>query len=124
MATTSTGEAPMPGSEEALERRWAALHARLMAAERWLRRQGTLTTKRAGNRRVWVVRFFVTADGRRRQKSIYVGTEDQTELVRRTRAVLARFRTEGQWSSEIAGLARLAGRASRLGRDLARGRWP
>ncbi len=71
-------------------------------------KQGAIVSRRASGRRVWSLRFYVQEGGRRVQKSIYVGGDDQPELLFRARALLARYRARSGWADEIAQFARWA----------------
>jgi len=101
------GPRPRPG----LERRWAVLRRKLAAIAPCLARQGTLVQKTVGRSRVWVVRYCVRDNGRTVQRSLYVGTEDQAELVQRVRELLRRYRAPGRWPKEVAAFARFAASA-------------
>ena len=88
---------------------------------RMLEHQGTITVKKAGGRTVRVLRFCERREGRRRQRSIYLGVD--AELVRRAIALLEAFREPLRWQAETAAAAAALGSiASRLRRRMGKGR--
>jgi hypothetical protein len=91
-----------------LERRWAAIRSKLEAHADDLATQGVLASRVASGRRVWRVRLVVRAGGRRVHRSIYVGGDDQPELLDRARRLLEQYRAQGRWAGEVAAFARLA----------------
>lgn len=104
----------------ALERRWQTLRARIEAEAEALRRQGSIAAKLTNGRRVWVLRFHSTEASCRRYRSIYLGGDDQPELLHRARELLACLRAEGNRAREVAAYARLARDALGAARDLIR----
>ena len=91
-----------------LERRWAALRVKLEAHADDLATQGVLVSRVAAGRRVWKVRFVVREGGRRVHRAIYVGGDDQPELLERARRLLEVYRAQGRWGQEVAAFARFA----------------
>ena len=91
-----------------LERRWAALRAKLEAHADALVTQGVLVSRVASGRRVWKVRLVVRVGGRRVHRAIYVGGDDQPELLERARRLLELYRAQGRWGEEVAAFARFA----------------
>ncbi len=99
--TEPTPRAPGP----ALERRWDVIRAKLLANADLLAERGSLAASTsASGRRVWAVRFADVQDGRPVHRNIYVGGDDQAELLRRTHDWLARCRRA---TAEVDRLARL-----------------
>jgi hypothetical protein len=94
-----------------MEERWAVIQGKLAAIAPLLARQGALVQKTVGGSRVWVVRFCVRENGRTVQRSLYVGTDDQVELLQRVRDLLRRYRAPSQWPKEMACYARFAASA-------------
>lgn len=98
--------------DHAQERRWDAIERKLAAhAERLADRGGLVAMKSASGRGVWVVRFADIVDGRRVHRSVYVGGDDQPELLARTRRWLDHCRVKGRVADDVAGYARLAATA-------------
>lgn len=105
-------ESPARPTDPDLERRWSVVEAKLAANADRLADQGSLVTmKSASGRHVRTLRFVDRVDGRRVQRSLYVGGDDQSELLRRTQIWLDRCRVKGRVATEVAGLARLAAAA-------------
>ena len=105
MASNPTVQAP----DHAQERRWDAIERKLAAnAERLADRGGLVAMMSASGRRVCVVRFVEVVDGRRAHRSVYVGGDDQPELLRRTQRWLDHCRVRGRVADDVAGYARLA----------------
>ncbi len=91
--------------DPALERRWEAVRAKLLANYDRLAERGSMASSTsASGRRVWAVRFVDTQGGRPVHRNIYVGGDDQGELLRRTRDWLERCR---RGPAEVVRLARL-----------------
>src|SRR4051794_39269148 len=67
----------------ALERRWAAIRRKLEAGAEHLATQGVLVPGIAAGRRVWKVRFVVREGGRPVHRAVYIGGDDQPELLER-----------------------------------------
>ena len=101
-----------------LERRWAAIQPKLEALAGDLATQGVLVSRVASGRRVWKVRLVVRVGGRRVHRAIYVGGDDQPELLERTRRLLELYRAQGRWGEEVAAFARFAASVSSLARRL------
>lgn len=89
-------------------RRWPALRDRLLANEPWLLHQGALVAKPSDGKWYWQLRFDVTQDGRTVHRAIYVGREKDSELLRRTRELLADIRRRVEWPTEAAGFVVMA----------------
>lgn len=103
-------------TDPALERRWEAVRAKLLANFDRLAERGSLASSTSSSgRRVWAVRFADTQGGRPVHRNIYIGGDNQVELLRRTRNWLERCR---RGPAEIIRLARIGaaigGIASRL----------
>ena len=101
-----------------LERRWAALCVKLEAHAADLATQGVLVPRVASGRRVWKVRFVIREKGRRVHRAIYVGGDDQPELLDRVRRLLELYRAQGRWGEEVAAFARFAAAFIGLARRL------
>ena len=70
-------EPSAPTTDPALERRWEAVRAKLLANFDRLAERGSLASSTsASGRRVWAVRFADTQDGRPVHRNIYVGGDD------------------------------------------------
>jgi hypothetical protein len=108
--------------EQARERRWANVRQRMESASAILTRQGSVATRvtPAGSR-VASVRYFEVIDGRRRQRVIYLGADE--ELVRRARELIGRCREGERWIRETEEAARfVVASGSLVRRMLATGR--
>ena len=101
-----------------LERRWAALRVKLEAHADDLATQGVLVSRVASGRRVWKVRLVIREGSRRVHRAIYVGGDDQPELLERARRLLELYRAQGRWGEEVAAFARFAASVSGLARRL------
>jgi hypothetical protein len=103
--TEATAAIPDP----ALERRWQAIRAKLLAHADQLARQGTLVARTmASGRRAWEVRVMDRQGGTKIHRNIYITADDQPELRRRTRDWLDRCRAQGRLAEEVSCHARLA----------------
>jgi len=71
-------------------------------------------SRMARGRRVWSVRF---RDGGR-QRTIYIGGDNQPELLKRARSLLMQFREEASWPREIARYAKAASTLALIARRL------
>jgi hypothetical protein len=72
------------------ERRWRHICDRMQAAADQLQRHGVLAAKGGRKSPAWCVRYNDYLEGRRRQRSIYVGTDPV--LVEQARQLLEEFR--------------------------------
>jgi hypothetical protein len=91
-----------------LEERWRKICEHLDANIDHLVHQGTLSARRSGRRRVWSVRFVVQKDGCKRHRSIFVGGDEQAELLQRTQRRLAWYRMIGSYERDVGDAARFA----------------
>jgi hypothetical protein len=89
------------------EVRWQRLAAVLEENAGALRKQGSLAIRRAGERRVYLLRFVVGQGDQKTQKSFYVG--DDPRLVRRVRVRLALLRDRPDWNLKTPGLTWFVG---------------
>lgn len=102
---TRADQPARPGEEsDPVESRWQALRRRLEGASGHLARQGSLASRKAGNIRVWSVRYYEAVEGRRVQRSIYVGTN--RELCLRTYRWLYVLKAEARWMRQLPALCR------------------
>ncbi len=100
-------------TDRAQEPRWDAIERKLAAnAERLADQGGLVAMKSASGRRVWVVRFVDVVDGRKVHRSVYLGGDDQPELLERARGELQKYRARACWPDEVASYAQLAAAAS------------
>ncbi len=88
------------------EVRWQRLYPLLEANAVHLAKQGSLAVRHACGRRVWLLRFKVEQDGRRVQRAVYIGGDDQPELLQRVKNMLVLYRDRGHWTTESAGVSR------------------
>ena len=87
----------------------ARIERKLAANAERLADQGSLVAmKSASGRRVLVVRFVEVIDGAKIHRSLYIGGDDQPELLARTQLWLDQCRVSGRVAAEVAGHARLA----------------
>jgi hypothetical protein len=99
-----------------IEARWALILDKILANTAFLETQGALNAKVARGRTVYRVRFRVSDQGRRTQKSIYIG--DDPRLVARTQDLLRDIRDARAWPRQVAAYARLvAGLMAALNRQ-------
>ena len=102
----------VPDSDHSQRQRWHAIERKLAAnAERLADQGGLIAMKSASGRRVWVVRFVEVVDGAKIHRSLYIGGDDQPELLARTRRWLDQCRVGGRVAAAVAGHARLAAAA-------------
>lgn len=95
-----------------LERRWASIRGRMEAASDILARRGSIASRLTpAGTRVCSLRY--PEPGRGRQRAVYLGPEG-SELVRRARALLGRYREEDRRAREIEEVARFMGASSAL----------
>ena len=110
--STRGGNPIVPAPDHAQARRWRAIERKLAAnAERLADRGGLVAMKSASGRRVWVVRFVEVVDGAKIHRSLYIGGDDQPELLARTQRWLDHCRVSGRVAAAVAGHARLAAAA-------------
>ena len=110
--STGGGKPIVPAPDHAQQLRWHAIERKLAAnAERLADRGGLVAMTSASGRRVWVVRFVEVVDGAKIHRSLYIGGDDQPELVARTRLWLDQCRVSGRVAADVAGHARLAAAA-------------
>ena len=110
-----------------LERRWQKILGKMQDQVMHLQRQGVIVSKISSTgRRVWALRFCSRDQGRRVHRSIYLGGDDQPELLRRARLLLQEYRSRAGWAKEIATYAQFAAGANaalkRLGVGVNKGR--
>ena len=99
-------------SDHSQRQRWHEIERKLAAnAERLADRGGLVAMKSASGRRVWVVRFVEVVDGAKIHRSLYIGGDDQPELLARTQLWLDHCRVSGRVAAAVAGHARLAAAA-------------
>ena len=102
----------VPASDHSQRQRWHAIERKLAAnAERLADRGGLVAMKSASGRRVWVVRFVEVVEGAKIHRSLYIGGDDQPELLARTQHWLDHCRVSGRVAAAVACHARLAAAA-------------
>ena len=102
----------VPASDQTQRQRWHAIERKLAAnAERLADRGGLVAMKSASGRRVWVVRFVEVVNGAKIHRSLYIGGDDQPELLARTQRWLDHCRVSGRVAAAVACHARLAAAA-------------
>ena len=110
--STRGGKPIVPAPDHAQQRRWHAIERKLAAnAERLADRGGLVAMTSASGRRVWVVRFEEVVEGAKTHRSLYIGGDDQPELLARTQRWLDQCRVSGRVAAAVAGHARLAAAA-------------
>jgi chorismate-pyruvate lyase len=108
-------------SDQSLEARWGRIRTAMEQKRALLEHQGTITVKKVGGQAVRVLRFCERQQGRRWQRSIYLGVD--AELVLRAIALLEAFREPLRWQAETAAAAAALGSiASRLRRQMGKGK--
>lgn len=101
-----------------LERRWLTIKAKMESHAQDLLTSGTIVSKLARGRRVWVLRFVTRRGGVRTLKTIYIG-DPPPALLRRVRRFVEEHRAFGQLPGQIDRCARLVARASAVANRLA-----
>lgn len=97
--------APLPLREQ----RWQRIRSRMEQAAAILQRHGTLVAKQGRKTPEWCIRYSESVDGRRRQRTIYVGQDPI--LLERAKCLLEHYRSLDRWERE---LKRAAGSLKRL----------
>ena len=101
------------------ESRWERIRTAMECNRALLEHQGTLAGKAVGSSTVHILRFCERQQGRRIQRSIYVGSDP--ELIRHTQDLLEAFREPQRWQAEVAAAATSLGTiVSRLRRRFGR----
>jgi hypothetical protein len=81
------------------ESRWLRIQAKMEKARASLCRGGALVVKRECGASAWYLRFNANEAGRRRQRSIYVGSDPI--LIEQVRRQLEHVRTVARWEREL-----------------------
>lgn len=102
-----------------LDERWDILRRKIEQAANDLRTQGAVVARRVSKSRVWVVRYRTHGEDGRKLRSLYIGSDEQIELLQRTRRLLAEIRGRDRWPRDVTGYAHLARSISALMRRLA-----
>lgn len=76
-------------SDRRLIARWEKIEEQMIANAQLLARQGSIASRRAHGRRLWLLRFMDVDQGRCVQRALYLGGDDQVEVVQRARDLLA-----------------------------------
>lgn len=90
------------------EDRWSIIRRKMEGKAATLRRQGSIVSRMARSRRVWALRFRECDGGKQKQRAIYIGGDDQPELLRRARKLLKNYQEQTHWPKEIAHYAKVA----------------
>jgi hypothetical protein len=90
--------------------RWLALRQRLMELRSLLESQGSLVRRMKRGQGYWYLRYYEPQPGGRRQRTIYVGGDDQA---RRVQDLLDQFRAPNQFMDETLKLIAVARRLVR-----------
>jgi hypothetical protein len=90
--------------------RWKVLQHRIEGLRAILVIQGSLVSKRRGRYTFWYLRYFESGPGGRKQRTVYIGGEDDA---RRVQAMIDEFRAPGEYQRETLRLVDLACRAVR-----------
>lgn len=88
-----------------LEAKWTKLRQKLLGYEVVLMHRGAPALKTSNGHRFWTLRLPIERDGRTVSGAIYIGREQDVELLARTRALLRRLREPAHWHREIAASA-------------------
>jgi len=98
-----------PTSDPDIELRWQKIRDSLERHASDLIRRGSLVAKKTpSGRHVWVLRFQVREQGRARHRSVYIGGEEQRDLLRRVRQLLREYRSVNDWLRQVTAYARFA----------------
>jgi hypothetical protein len=95
-----------PAGRGSAETRWARIARKIELAATHLRTQGVLVRRRDAGRRAWVVRYRTYDPEGTRLRSIYIGGDDEPELVQRATRLLAELRGPSRRRREIDMFAR------------------
>jgi hypothetical protein len=97
------------------EARWRKVRAEMERNAYHLMRRGNIAAKWACGGRRWVLRF-AAPDGRGRlvNRSLYLGSDENAEVVRHARALLGYYRATANWLEQIRLSARLGTRAAAI----------
>jgi hypothetical protein len=90
--------------------RWDVLRRRIEGLRTVLVSQGSLVTKRQGRNTSWYLRYVEGGPGGRKQRSLYIGGEDDA---RRVQALIDDIRAPGEFQRETFRLVDLACHAFR-----------
>jgi len=105
--------------DRTLVTRWERIRTAMERNRALLEDQGTIAVKTVDGSTVHVLRFCERQQGRRIQRSIYLGADP--ELVRRAQALLEAFREPKRWEAEVTAAASSLGSiVSRLRRRFGR----
>ena len=98
-----------------LEARWRRIRRKMLARSYLLQKQGAVQPKVASSgRTTWELRFRETdRHGQRRYRAIYIGRDDEAELVDRVGKYLKVLRRRGNWGAEARTMATFAGKLNR-----------
>jgi len=97
------------------ETRWQAVRVEMERNAYHLGRRGSIVAHWVSGGRRWVLRFTAPdRQGRLVHRSLYLGSDDATEIVQHARTLLRHYRTLANGLAEIPLLARLGGRAAAL----------
>ena len=107
-------------SSNKLVDRWQRIQKRIEQNRENLMQQGSITARQSGARRVWLLRFIDEVGGQRVQRAIYLGGDDQMELVTRARDLLDYLRLLGRFHQQLAEDCRTARNLLRAMRSLCR----
>jgi hypothetical protein len=81
------------------EQRWQRIQSRIDQAATILQRHGALVAKQGRKTPEWCIRYSESVEGRRRQRSIYIGTDPI--LVDRAKRLLEHYRQLDRWDREL-----------------------
>ncbi len=95
------------------EKRWREVRAEMERNAYLLGRRGSIVAKWASGGRRWVLRFAApNGQGRVVHRSLYLGSEDASEVLRRARELLGHYRQQADCLEEIRLFARLGAAAA------------
>lgn len=100
-------------AEDELEFRWREVFEQMVSAERWLASGAVFELKAFRGRKYWCLRFHAVVRGRRNRGTIVIGTEWDTELLRRARLAVNRLRADAVALKCLLRCAKLTARTGR-----------
>lgn len=112
---------PTRSRSQRTEKRWLRLQEWFETNDSLLTNQGSLVLKHIHGKPYWYLRFFGKRDaqGRRRQRSIYIGRAEDEDLIFRVRTLLSKWHDQHHAAREIAKIAPSAAVQMKTMREIA-----
>lgn len=97
-------------SSERVRQRWRRVEQKILLNSKTLATQGSLASRMSGKRRVWILRFTDQVNECPMQRAIYVGGDDQPEILERVRLLLEHIRAPERFPRELSTYLTFTGR--------------